>query len=90
MIINAILTTIGILMFFIVSIFSIFVFSTQTNPMIKIIISSFLFLNLIIISIIFTLTSKYNFSYLIDIIVIYFILGFASLLLYFMFFNKRS
>jgi multisubunit Na+/H+ antiporter MnhF subunit len=71
-------------------IISFFVFLKEKNPVLKVATSGVIFTFLIITSILFTAGIGYNISYLIDIIVIYFILGFSNILLYFVFFNKRS
>ena len=90
MIISTVLLLVGILLSILGILFAVLIFFKQKNVIVKIITSGFLFINLIAIAIIFTSISGYSLSGLIDIILIYFILGFASFLLYFIFFNKRS
>lgn len=84
------LLTLGVIATCFLVIVAMFVFLRQKNPIIKIAMSGFMFINLIAIAFIFATIFGYNISYLIDIVVIYFILGFSSYVLYFVFFNKRS
>lgn len=69
---------------------SCFTFIKIQSPVSKIIISGFIFILLICTSIVLTIIYKYDISAFIDIAVIYFILGFSSFVLYFVFFNKRT
>lgn len=65
-------------------------FARQQHPVVKIIVSALVVILMISIAFIFTVTAGYNLSYFLDIAIIYFILGFSSFVLYFVFFNKRS
>lgn len=88
--INYIFSILALVSAALASIISIFIFLGERNPVLKIATSGIVFTFLIITAILFTCGVNYNISYLLDIIVIYFILGFSNVLLYFVFFNKRS
>lgn len=90
MITNFFLIAVSIAFSLIVASLSIFTFFKNKNPIVKIIVSGFLLVLMASISLMLTTVFEYNLSYLVDIIVIYFILGFANFVLYFVFFNKRS
>jgi hypothetical protein len=67
-----------------------FNFFGKKNPVSKIIVSGFIFILITICTTTLTVMFDYDLSGFIDIIVIYFILGFSSFVLYFVFFNKRT
>ena len=90
MITNFFLIAVSIAFSLIVASLAIFTFFKNKNPIVKIIVSGFLLVLMASISLMLTTVFDYNLSYLVDIIVIYFILGFANFVLYFVFFNKRS
>jgi hypothetical protein len=65
-------------------------FFIKKNPVLRILISALATIFMLISAILLTSISQYDMSYFIDISVIYFILGFANFVLYFIFFNKRT
>jgi hypothetical protein len=65
-------------------------FIIKKNPVLRIVLSSLATVFIVMLTIILTISSNYNISYFVDIFTIYFILGFANCLLYFIFFNKRT
>ncbi len=62
----------------------------KITPPLKIVLSGYIAILITLIGIIITSISDYNVSYYIDIMTIYFILGFANCVLYFVFFHRRT
>ena len=62
----------------------------RKSPILKVILSGYISISIIFIGIVLTSISVHSTSDYIDITTIYFILGFASFVLYFVFFNKRT
>jgi hypothetical protein len=71
-------------------ILSYFLIHKNKHPILKVIVSGFIFILIAFIGLLLTAFSNYKTSDYIDITTIYFVLGFANFVIYFVFFNKRK